>query len=229
MPLQRLQLADETEAILGNLTTRLLIRDRALVTGSLVKGTLELSNAGAKPLFLKQILLPDGTIITDPKDPSLILNPGERLRKEFRFLLPEGPEPASIVLRAGAEREEGGSAIALVSVDRQEPFSFTLDHDAKPVPAQAPDGPQRRRLLVATVTGRRDSKSVGLVRLSLPAGWTVEGEDKRTVTLSYPNERRSVSFKLSVPPGVPAGSYSVEALCEIGGKSYRSKASVVVQ
>ncbi|WP_309690301.1 NEW3 domain-containing protein [Armatimonas sp.] len=229
LPLVRLQLTDESEAILGTLAVRMSLRDRNLVTGGLVRGTLELSNSGEKPLFLKQIFLPDGTTITNPKDPSLILNPGERLRREFRFVLGEGPEPASIVLRAGAEREEGGSAVALGSVDRQEPFLFALDHDAKPLVALAPDGPQRRRLLVATITGRRDSKTVGQVRLALPAGWTVEGEDKRTFSVSYPNERRSVSFKLIVPLGVPAGSYPVEAQCEIGGKTYRAKVEFLVK
>ena len=67
------------------------------------------------------------------------------------------------------------------------------------------------------------------MQLTLPAGWSVEGEQKRTLSLSYPNERRSVSFKVGVPIGVAPGSYPVEVLCEIGGKSYREKVEFIVQ
>lgn len=230
LPLLRLQLTNESEAITGPLSARLSLRDRELVAGAVVRGTLELQNTGPKPLFLKQVFLPDGTTIVDLKDPIMILNPSERLRREFRFVLPEGPEPASVVLRAGAEREEGGgSVVALASVERQEPFALTLDHDIKPILVTAPEGPNRRRLLVATVTGRREGKTTGLVQLSLPTGWSIEGETRRTLSLSFPNERRSVSFKLIVPVGVPAGRYPVQALCEIGGKSYRSSVDFIVQ
>lgn len=230
LPLLRLQLTDDSEALTGPLAAHLSLRDRALVAGGLVRGTLELTNSGLKPLFLKQVFLPDGTVIVDLKDPIMILNPGERLKKEFRFVLPEGPEPASVVLRGGAEREEGGvSVVALASVERQEPFALSLDHDIKPILSAAPDGPARRRLLVATITGRREGKTSGLVHLILPSGWSVEGEVKRTISLSYPNERRSVSFKLSAPAGLAPGRYPVETLCEIGGKSYRAKVDFTVQ
>ena len=228
-PLLRLQLADESEAIEGALSVRLSVRGRQFVAGGLVRGTLEFANSGLKPLFLKQVFLPDGTTITNPKDPILIVNPGEKIRREFRMLVGEGVEPASLVLRGGVEREDGGSVAALVSIDRLEPYAFALDHDSKPVAAQAPDGPTRRRLVVATVTGRREGKTNGLVQLTLPAGWSVEGEQKRTLSLSYPNERRSVSFKVGVPIGVAPGSYPVEVLCEIGGKSYREKVEFIVQ
>ena len=228
-PLLRLQLADESEAIEGTLAVRLSVRGRQFVAGGLVRGMLEFSNSGLKPLFLKQVFLPDGTTITNPKDPILIVNPGEKIRREFRMLMPEGVEPASLVLRGGVEREDGGSVAARVSIDRLEPFAFALDHDSKPVPAQTPDGPTRRRLVVATVTGRREGKTNGLVQLTLPPSWSVEGEQKRTFSLSYPNERRSVSFKVGVPTGAAPGSHSVEVLCEIGGKSYREKVEFIVQ
>jgi hypothetical protein len=229
-PLLRLQLAEESEAIAGPLSVRLNLRNREYVAGGLVRGSLELANSGAKPLFLKQIFFPDGTVISNPKDPILILNPGERVKRDFRMVVPEGPEPASLVLRGGAEREEGaGTVAALLSIDRLEPFSFVLDPDAKPVLAAAPQGPARQRLVVATITGRREGKMMGLVQLTLPTGWSMEGDAKRAFSLSYPNERRSVSFKVVVPAGVPAGSYPVESLCEIGGKTFRAKVSLTVQ
>lgn len=229
-PMVRLQLAEDSEAIVGPLSARLLIKERRLVAGAAVQGSLELANTSAKPIFLKQVLLPDGKSIVDLKDPIMILNPGERLRREFRFPLPAGPEPASVVLQAGAEREEGGvRVIALASVERQEPFSLTLDHDSKPIAAAAPDGPARRRLVVATITGRREGRNSGTVQLALPVGWSVDGEPKRNLSLSFPNERRSVSFKLIAPPNLTAGRYPVEVECEIGGKSYRDKIELVVQ
>ncbi len=225
----RLQLADVSEAIEGPLAVRLSVRGRQYTTGDQIRGTLEFVNSGLKPIFLKQVFLPDGTTVTNPRDPILIVNPGEKIRREFRMLMPEGAEPASVVLRGGVERESGGSVAALISIDRLEPFGFALDHDSKPISALAPEGATRRRLVVATVTGRREGKTIGQVQLTLPTGWSVEGEQKRTLSLSYPNERRSVSFKVGVPTGVAPGTYPIEVLCEIGGKSYREKAEFIVQ
>lgn len=229
LPQFKLILAEDIEALHQNLRVHLSLRDKEFVPGALVRGTIEVQNSGAKPLFLKRYTFPDGSSLEDPKDPAMIINPGERFKREWRFLPRAGSDPASLALKATVEQESGEVLTALASVDQLDPYQLSLDLDTRPISFKTPDGPGRQRLVVATVRSRKDGKMEGTVRLQLPEGWTVEGSPSRTVSLTYGPESKPVTYKVVVPAKTPPGTYSLEATAEIGGRPYRASAVLKVQ
>jgi len=229
LPQLKLILADDIEALHQSLRVHLSLRDKEFVPGALVRGAVEVQNTGPKPLFLKRYTFPDGSTLEDPKDPALIINPGERFKREWRFLPRAGSEPASLALKATVERESGEVLTALASVDQLDPYQFSLDLDTRPISFKTPDGPGRQRLVVATVRSRKDGKIEGKVRLQLPEGWSVDGEPTRSVSLTYGQESKPVTYKVLVPAKTPPGVYSLEAFLELGGRPYRASAVLKVQ
>lgn len=228
-PLLRLTLADDIEAVYQNLLVRFSLRGRQLVPGQPVRGTLDISNSSPKPIFLKRYLFPDGTTLEDPKDPSMIINPGERVRREFRFIPALGEDPLSFALRGGVEREDGGTLIALTSLQQLDPYQLTLDLDTRPISTKAPEGSARQRLVAVTVQSRKDGKTQGKLQLQLPEGWSVDGDLARNFTLSYGPESKTISFKVRVPLQALPGNYPLEVKAEIGGRPYHSAAVLTVK
>lgn len=228
-PFLRLILADEVEATHQSLQVRLLLRGRQLVPGQPVRGSVDVANLSQKPIFLKRYFLPDGSTLDDPKNPALIVNPGEHIRREFRFVPATGEDPKSFVLRGGVEREEGGSLIALASLQQLDPYELDLDLDTRPIPAGAPAGSARQRLVAVVIRSRKDGKTEGKLKLTLPEGWSAEGELSRSFTLSYGPESKTLSFKVRVPVGTPAGSHPIEVHAEIGGRPYHAAAALTVK
>lgn len=226
-PLLRLGLADDVPAAGGGLTVRFALRDREIVPGSRVRGSLEARNVGAIPVVIKRFYYngsrATASRVDDFGQNSVVLKPGERVRRDIDSAVADPVGIATFVLEGGVELDGGVRVVALTSADRVDPYSVNLDLDDNPVEASATDE-RRRRLAVVVVRSRSDQKVSGTVTLALPSGWTLEGAATRPLRLSYNTEVKGASFKIVVPASTPAGTYPIQATVTLGERTYTAKA-----
>jgi hypothetical protein len=229
--LLKLMLADESSATIAGLSVKFIVKDRRLVPGERLFGTLEVRNETkafvAIPKFFYGGSLSSESVIPCFNLNELSLNPGERLRQNFALSITDSLGTAAFVLSGGVELSDGQRLIALTSIDRIDPFSVDLDFDDKPVSVSSTET-DRKRLAMVNVRSHSDGKKNGTVTLELPEGWTADGALARPISLSFNSEVKSVSFKFNVPPNAAAGDYKMATKVEIGGRVYNASALVRV-
>lgn len=225
------ELADEIPAAAAGLTVRVSPRRREIVPGAKARLTVEISNVTQSRIALRSLQVggagTDSRHISMATVPATDLEPGAKVRREIDLPISDAIGIASFAVESTATLVDGRVVSALTSLDRIEPFAAELQWPSGTVSAGADDR-QRTRLAMVVIRARSDVKAEGTVELSVPPGWVVEGNPKRTIQMSFATEVKGAPFKVRVPLGTPSGVYPVNAIVNIAGRSYELRAQAVV-
>jgi hypothetical protein len=103
----------------------------------------------------------------------------------------------------------------------------------KPVPPLAPSAPLPSvappsntgfaRTVRLIVRSRAKARDKAKVTLNLPDKWRVISSEPGELRLDYKGDVKALFYKVYIPVATPLGSYPVEAVVDIGGRTYRAK------
>ncbi len=186
------------------------------------------------------LALPDDA---PPTEPYWLRRPrvGDRFQVEPPTLigLPELPAPLRIHAwvklsdRRGDEfelvRDVEGPAANGESGERYEAVKIIPKLDVAASPAFAIASPARSGQMTGVkveIGSQATSPVDGLVRLSLPDGWTSE-PGQAPLSLRNRGQRTNLTFNVHLPNAIKSGHYSLAALARIGSESFARSMSVI--
>src|SRR5262249_12560442 len=130
------------------------------------------------------------------------------LKLHYKTVLPSTLALGSYTLTVTAEMENGKQAQASASFSVVEPLQVQMSSEPQPVAiVGTPKLAMNVDVFSAVPNGMR-----GDVELNqAPAGWELEGNKKRGVSVDREDARRVVRFNFKLPSATPAGDYPLEA------------------
>lgn len=79
------------------------------------------------------------------------------------------------------------------------------------------------RTVRLVVRSRIKARDKAKVTLNLPEKWRVISQEPGELRLDYKGDAKAVFYKVYIPVATPVGSYPVEAVVDLGGRTYRAK------
>ena len=230
-PMMRCEFSDEIPAAGAGLTVRISPKRREIVPGGKARLVLEIANVGQNSTSVKSVRIAgngsDASHVTAAVLPGELIQPGQRMRKEIDLPVADSAGIASLGVSALATLDDGRGLEALTTVDRIEPYTVELQVPPGSVPTNGAER-DRTRIVMVVVRGRADLRSEGVVNLTVPPGWTVDGTAQRGIQMSYATEVKGAPYKIKVPPGTLPGAYPVVATVSIAGRKYEVRAQIAV-
>ncbi len=227
----------------AGIIARVSVAPRQVVLGTdTVRATLSVKNEGKTRARVTRLFLRGSQNSQPHLDAATYtgqeLSPGETIRRDFVMSVAPGAGLGALVITGGADVENAATVSGLAAFDRVEPYTLMLTLDERPVtPKSAPPSAAtagtsvtyEKRDAVVTLASRATQRGEAEVALELPAGWGLEGGDrKRRIRLPFASEARTLRYHVLIPPSAAPGAYPIRVTVQAGERTYSASANVAV-
>lgn len=207
--------------------TKITLEDNRVIPGQTLKATLDLTGKTDDQFQVKSIMWkgegPAGDILRLLKDPSAgTVTLKKPLKLSYSATIPVTAPPGTYQITAAAELEGGKIATATTSFEVVEPFVLTLSTQ----PANIIVAGTTKFRIIAEIENSAPGYVRGGIELEVPAGWIVEGRQKKSFEVAREDSVNKEQFFVTLPSNTATGDYLVHCTLSWKGKTWKAHKTV---
>ena len=211
------------------LLPRLTLIDSRMTPGQELKATLELRSEDGTERKIRSVSWKgEGgaeDLVRSLREVNLPAVLGQKaVSLKYASVLPDTTPLGAYQLSCIVELEGGGTAAATASFSVVEPFAISMPNEPESISAS---NTGRVRIPVEIKTALYPFE-YGNISIDVPAGWSVDGRDKKRFEVTKQDSTFTVSFFVNPPAGVNPGQYKFSSTVSWGGKNWHASRTLKV-
>ncbi len=208
---------------------RLALFDSRLTPGQELKATLELRSEDGTERKIRSVSWKgEGgaqDLVRSVREVNIpAINGPKALTLKYASLLPDTTPYGAYQLSCSAELEGGGTATATASFTVVDAFAISMPNEPESVSASDTG---RVRIPIEIKTALYPYE-VGNISIDVPAGWSVDGRDRKRFEVTKQDSTFTVSFFVNPPAGISPGQYKFSSTVSWGGKNWHASRTLKV-
>jgi hypothetical protein len=214
----------------AGINPRLTLSDLKCIAGEKLFATLELTNQTDQTMPIKSVLWTgtglSANVVNTLREVNVKPLPG--LKKEkltYQTVLPANLSVGSYLLSVTVELDGGKVIQSAAAFTVVEAIQVQMSSDPQPLVVSG----QTKLFVDVDVTSAVPDHFRGDVELNvLPAGWQIDGANKRSLYIDREDAHRVARFNLKVPSTTAVGDYPVETIVTWRGQTWHARQIVKV-